>query len=93
MLLIIQPDAIVPGALGVLIDTLAVSFVVEPLPFVNITISMRKLSLPRCLIIVPFALVLGAICPGHRSSSVAERPAHHLPFVAGARGVGHDFVL
>ena len=63
MLFVLEPISNVSCAVGVLICSLSMRFVVEPHSFINIAISMHQGSKTIGLVVLPLALVSGGVRP------------------------------
>ena len=66
-----------------LVEPITVSFVIDPLAFINVAISMPKLPLAISFIVVPFTLVFAAIRPQLHSPARFESCFVNVAFVFG----------
>jgi len=72
VLLVVLPSSFVSRSLYVLVNSITVSFVVDPCSGVSVSIGMEEDSLAECLVELPLTFVFGAICPAHGSQSMAH---------------------
>ena len=63
VLLILVPFSDVSSAISMLIGAMAVSFVVQPLTFINVPVSMDQSSVTVRLVSLPLAIILGSVLP------------------------------
>eukprot|EP00420_Gonyaulax_spinifera_P031418 CAMPEP_0197876648 /NCGR_PEP_ID=MMETSP1439-20131203/5565_1 /TAXON_ID=66791 /ORGANISM="Gonyaulax spinifera, Strain CCMP409" /LENGTH=145 /DNA_ID=CAMNT_0043495943 /DNA_START=530 /DNA_END=964 /DNA_ORIENTATION=- len=63
MLLVLDPLAVVLGAVRVLVDAMAMRHVVQPLTLVDVTADVLETALAPRLVVCPLALVTGAVWP------------------------------
>ena len=72
VLFVLVPEALVGGAVCVVVNSVPTCFVIDPLSFVFVAVSMPKFTLARRLIIQPFAFVAAPIWPNLLSPSLLQ---------------------
>ena len=71
-LLVGKPLALVLEPIRMLIDTEALSHVIDPLSVVDVSINVVELSAAMCLMVLPVSFILGAIRPELNAKAVAQ---------------------
>ena len=63
VLLILMPFSNVGCPIGMLVGAMTMSFVVQPLTFINVPVSMDQSSVAVRLVSLPLAIILGSVLP------------------------------
>lgn len=82
MLDVIEPDALVHGAISAMEDSVAIRFVVEKFSFVEVAIRVPKNALSVRLVVFPLALVLGAVLPHLDTEAVSHTSCTIVHFIS-----------
>lgn len=72
VLLVVEPLALVVGAVRVGVGSHTLSFIVHPLSLVNVSICVNKFSLTICFVITPLSFITTAIGPELSANAVAH---------------------
>lgn len=54
------------------VNTMAISFIIYPVTFVDVAIDMNKFTLAKCTIVLPVAFVTSSVWPSLFSNAVTE---------------------
>lgn len=63
VLQVVAPVPLIHGAVDVVVDTVAIGLVIDPVSFVNIAINVGELALAMSAVVFPLALVAGTVWP------------------------------
>jgi hypothetical protein len=72
VLKVVLPVSFVLSSIDVHVDSISVGFIVFPLSFVDVTVSMPELAAAVCFIFSPLSLVLGIIWPDLDSRTMSH---------------------
>ena len=72
MLFIVEPRALVKGAISVTVGAVTLSFVVNPFAFIDIAVRVHKLALAIGFVALPLAFVFAAVRPQLRALAIAH---------------------
>lgn len=72
VLQIISPVTFVHGTVDVVVHTIAIGLIVDPIALVNVAVDMSELAFTMCPIIFPFSFISGTIWPLLLSVTISE---------------------